>query len=283
MLELQSMDPWEGVAGWASAPRNDAWLVLLRRHAPGARVLEWGAGAGVWAVVAAKLGAKRVIVVEPTDLADVARALVAANGVADVVEVREGRLADQVPEPVDLAFTARIGPEPFADGLPAELEAAARWLAPGGRIAPRRLRVMGALAESTWTGDEATAAREELAAWSAAYDLDFGPVQAALDAAPPYRLFTEAEDPIGPAIAVWDLAIGKRPRPRIVEMGAPGDAGGALQWLEAELDDGLILGGPPGTGSPWPALVCGWADRIATPARIRWTTSGGRIIATPVG
>ena len=284
MIELQSADPWEGVAGWASGPRNDAWLALLRRRAPGARVLEWGAGAGVWGIVAARLGARQVIVVEPTDQADVARELVRANQLQAVVEVREGTLASHAPIPVDLAFTARIGPDPFADGLPTELVAAARWVVPGGCLAPRKIRVWGALAEVTWTGDEAAAARSELDAWSKDFNLDFGAVRRSLDSAGPYRLLTEIEDPIGPAQLIWEVLAGGRPRPRIVQMATDaGSSGGAVQWCEVELDEGIVLGGPPGTGSPWPTLVCGWTDRVESPKKIRWTTVGGRIIASPVG
>ena len=51
-------------------------------------VLDVGAGSGILSMWAAQAGAKRVIACEFTKMADHAEALVAANGLQDVVEVR---------------------------------------------------------------------------------------------------------------------------------------------------------------------------------------------------
>src|SRR5690606_20161346 len=133
---------WEHVRLLSDRPRNDALITLLRRHAPGARVLEVGCGTGLLSCVAAKLGAARVYAVEPTPLAEEARRLVAHNGLEGVVEVLEAPIEELTPRPVDLAFSELLNADPFYEGLVPAMEAAAAW---GGRLAPRRLRVWTAL------------------------------------------------------------------------------------------------------------------------------------------
>ncbi len=97
---------------------------------PGARVLDLGSGSGVLAIAAAKLGAARVLALDIDPLAvKAARRNAAANGVAAVIDVREGTLADSdVPsQPFDVIL-ANIS------GLTIErlAPAFARSLAPGG-------------------------------------------------------------------------------------------------------------------------------------------------------
>ncbi|MDO8611938.1 MAG: 50S ribosomal protein L11 methyltransferase [Dehalococcoidia bacterium] len=73
---------------------------------PGDAVLDLGAGSGILAIAAARLGAKRVLALDIDPQAvKAARENAAANGVADVVEVREGTLPEGAPtERFDLAI-----------------------------------------------------------------------------------------------------------------------------------------------------------------------------------
>ncbi|HLA19781.1 MAG TPA: 50S ribosomal protein L11 methyltransferase [Dehalococcoidia bacterium] len=72
---------------------------------PDAAVLDLGTGSGILAIAAARLGAKRVLALDTDPQAvKAARQNAAANGVAGVVEVREGTLpADAGEERFDLA------------------------------------------------------------------------------------------------------------------------------------------------------------------------------------
>jgi ribosomal protein L11 methyltransferase len=72
----------------------------------GMRVLDVGAGSGILAIAAARLGAGYVeaVEIEPVAAA-VCQQNVDRNGVADVVRVRQGRLSDVTPdEPFDLVL-----------------------------------------------------------------------------------------------------------------------------------------------------------------------------------
>lgn len=57
----------------------------------------------VLAIWAAKAGAKRVYAVEATDMAKHAKVLVEANGLSDVVDIRQSMVeALEIPEKVDI-------------------------------------------------------------------------------------------------------------------------------------------------------------------------------------
>ena len=71
---------------------------LEERLRPGDAVLDLGAGSGILAIAAAGLGAKRALALDIDPQAvKAARENAAANGVADVVEVREGTLPEGAP------------------------------------------------------------------------------------------------------------------------------------------------------------------------------------------
>lgn len=57
-------------------------------------VLDVGTGSGILAIWSAQAGARKVYAVEATDMATHARALVAGNGMENIVEVIEGSVED---------------------------------------------------------------------------------------------------------------------------------------------------------------------------------------------
>jgi protein arginine N-methyltransferase 1 len=59
-------------------------------------VLDVGTGSGILAIWSAQAGARKVYAVEATNVAEHARELVRANGVADIVEVIQGTMEDIV-------------------------------------------------------------------------------------------------------------------------------------------------------------------------------------------
>ena len=129
-------DLWEHVRLLSDDGRTDALVRLLERHAPGRRVLEVGCGTGLLSCVAAALGAREVVAVEPTGQADLARQLVHAAGLGDRVEVVEAAIEDLSPRPMDLVFSELLNADPFAEGVVEVSRAARAWLADGGLLAP---------------------------------------------------------------------------------------------------------------------------------------------------
>jgi SAM-dependent methyltransferase len=270
-------NPWEHVRLYSDAPRNDAMIALLARRAPGARVVEVGCGTGLLSCVAARLGARHVVAIEPTPLAAVAAELVAANGLSHLVEVVHARVEDVPPRPVDLAFSELLNADPFSEGVLPAMAAVAPWvsrggsnglLAPGllapGLLAPRRLRVWAALARASGSAREARLARAQVRGIGARYGLVTGPLEACLDTPLAYVSVTTTEPPAGPAALAWDLALGTDARPAPVTLALTaaeaGPLAGVLLWFDAELDEGLVLANPPGAGGHWGQLLCAFAD-----------------------
>lgn len=121
------------------AVRNDAYAHALKQVVrPDSVVLDLGAGTGVFGLMAARMGARRVYLVEPTDVATVAQEIVTANGLQDVVTCLQGRLEDViVPEPVDAIVSVMTGNFLITeDLLPVLFDARDRLLKPGGSLVP---------------------------------------------------------------------------------------------------------------------------------------------------
>jgi len=113
-------------------PSTQLCLQVLERDLRGGEtVFDVGAGSGILAIAAAKLGAARVLAVDIDPVAvAVARQNVAHNRVADRVAVREGDLLKDVPGAAHLVV-ANLTADLHLDFLPGALPA----LLPGGRLA----------------------------------------------------------------------------------------------------------------------------------------------------
>ena len=122
------------------AHRNRAFhRALATRVRRGSAVLDLGAGTGVWAVAAARLGARRVVAVErEAVLVPVIEALARENGVAGRVEVvRADARRVRLPRAFDVVVSEMVGNEAFEEGLVPVLERArTRFLRPGGALIP---------------------------------------------------------------------------------------------------------------------------------------------------
>jgi len=110
-------------------------------------VLDLGAGTGIWAVAAARLGAREVVAVEREALlCPVIEDLARENGVADRVRVvcgdaRRVRLA----RVFDLVVSETVGSEAIDEGIVHLLSRARhRFLAKGGALVPDSLALWGA-------------------------------------------------------------------------------------------------------------------------------------------
>lgn len=119
--------------------RNEAYARALRRViTPQSVVLDLGAGTGVLGMIAARLGAARVYLVEPEDVITVAEELVHANGLAGRVQCIQGRIEDvALPEQVDVIVSVLTGNFMLAeDLLPTLFYARDHYLRPGGVLVP---------------------------------------------------------------------------------------------------------------------------------------------------
>lgn len=130
------------------APRNRAFHRALKaRVTPNSAVLDIGSGSGLWAITAAKLGAKKVVAIEMMPmLAGLIRALARDHGVADRVEVitgdsRQVRLAREF----DVVISETIGHLIFDEQIVTIMaDARERFLKPGGALIPETVTLMAA-------------------------------------------------------------------------------------------------------------------------------------------
>ena len=121
--------------------RAPAYVAALEAAVrPGSVVVEVGAGAGLFALLACKLGAARVYAIEASPLIDLAPVLAADNGFADRLACIQA-LSTQVelPERADVLFGDLRGVLPFYLGSVASMiDARDRFLKPGGILIPKR-------------------------------------------------------------------------------------------------------------------------------------------------
>jgi len=208
-VELEDFaDPWEHIRMLQDADRNEAIVAALEAHVAGARVLEIGAGTGLFACVAARLGASHVVAVEASSFAEVARALVRDSGLAGRVEVVCAHLDELEPREVDVAFGELLNADPFAEGIVQTYASARRWLAPGGVLLPSRLRVSVALVEDSAPA-EVRRAHEQLRSLGERFGLRTAPLMERLTPTEPYRYLAPSVRPVGQAPLVdVDLAQG---------------------------------------------------------------------------
>lgn len=125
----------------ADDDRNRAFYSALEKHVTAdSVVLDIGSGTGIWAILAAKLGAKRVVAVERDPLLiGLIRALAKENGVADKIEAiasesRQVRLSREF----DIVVSEMIGHLGFEEEIISILtDARDRLLKPGGVLIPK--------------------------------------------------------------------------------------------------------------------------------------------------
>lgn len=243
----------------------------IQRHCQGRTVVEIGCGSGILSIFAAQAGAKRVIAIEESRIADLAEEMFRANGVADRIELRRANSRDvSLEERADVIIHEILGSDPFSENLlPFIEDARARFLAPNGRLIPSVLEVccVGFEVMDRPYLDR-TRAAGELSELAEVYGIDFGAFLRSLEAEPSafrrplgdlgknqfepqiltdevrmYRLDLASDAPL-------EIAPRHDLRLRAIRSGS---LGGLLVYFRAHLDEETVL-----STSPYAART-GWA------------------------
>ncbi len=111
------------------------------------RVLDIGSGSGVWAIAAARLGAKSVTAIESNQtMLPVIMGHAAENGVSDRVTIINGTSHNvKLKHKFDVIVSETIGNQAFDENIiPTMVDARSRFLAPGGKMIPQKVALMAA-------------------------------------------------------------------------------------------------------------------------------------------
>lgn len=123
--------------------RVSAYRRAIFRRCRDKSVVEIGCGSGILSIFAAKAGARRVVAIEESRIADLAAAMFEANGVGDRIELRRANSRDvSVDDRADVIIHEVLGVDPFGENiLPFIEDARERLLAPGGILIPSAMEV----------------------------------------------------------------------------------------------------------------------------------------------
>lgn len=124
----------------ADRVRMDAYAAALEQVVrPGCVVLEIGTGTGMMALLACRLGARKVYAVEPGDAIHLGRAVARAAGFADrIAFLQDVSTRVELPERADVVVSDLRGVLPtFERHIASIADARDRLLAPGGVLVPR--------------------------------------------------------------------------------------------------------------------------------------------------
>ena len=243
---------------FADRQRHDAYERALRESIrPGDVVLDIGTGIGVYALLAAKLGARRVFAVEPNPFVELGPRLAATNGLADRVEFIEAMSTQiDLPEPVDVVVADLRGVLPYHEHNFASLrDARRRFLKPGGIMMPTSDRIFAALATN------ANGERQFRSVWiDNPFDLDLS--EAMADQAHALRQDSVRPDDLRSEpfqISSVDYASSDEDNDfdhrAAVEITSPGTVHGFSVWFEATVLPGITYA----TGPFSPPTVYGMA------------------------
>lgn len=250
----------------ADEVRMDAYAAALERFVrPGCVVLDIGTGAGTMAMMAARLGARRVYALETSEPIHFAREMARENGLGDRIEfVQEASTRWTPPERADVIVSDLRGALPLlGTHIPSIMDARARLLADNGVMIPKAdtLRAAVATAEEAYREivgpwEESTRGLDLSIARAAAANewtrTRIEPAQLLTDAASwgriEYRTVAEA-DVVG--AAAWTVE-------------TAGTAHGLAVWFDAELADGIgYTSGPFGPSTVYGTAFFPWIRPIA--------------------
>ena len=271
----------------ADRVRNEAFHEALKRViVPGqTKVVDIGCGTGFLGFMAAKLGAKRVVLIETAEIATLAKKLAKANGLRNIEVVPAHSTELEPPERFDVAVSETLGNYAFEENIIETLgDARDRYLEPGGVLIPGKVTQMVCPVVSAKL-------HADLTTWDkvgfgltfdAAKDMGLNNI---------YVRWLVAADLLdaGEAAQVWDkVDLAKATKTTRIgnatwDFKAPATISGLAIWWTAELVDGLSLGtGPFDPRTHWEQLYLPAAEPFEVrrgetlAARLRSTTSYGQ-------
>ena len=140
------------VLDYVAMVRDDVRMVpyveaLRRSISIDSVVLDIGTGIGVFALLAAKFGARRVYAIEPNPAIQIAIDLARINDCADKITFIEGLSTEvNLPEPVDVIISDLRGALPLSGNhLSSIIDAKQRFLKPGGKLIPQSDTLLAAV------------------------------------------------------------------------------------------------------------------------------------------
>ncbi|KAG6914800.1 hypothetical protein DXG01_015231 [Tephrocybe rancida] len=159
-------------------------------------VLDVGCGTGILSLFAARSGAKRVIAVDASDIAERAAKIVKANGFEDIITVVRGKVEDiTLPDDikqVDIIISEWMGYALLYESmLDSVLHARDRFLRPGGVMAPSQCKMKFSLC------DAAEIFKDRIGFWDDVYGFDLSTMaeelydEAIVDVVGPNTLLSE--------------------------------------------------------------------------------------------
>lgn len=258
----------------ADIPRNVAYRKAIDLHAAGKTILDIGTGTGLLAMMAVRAGAKHVYAVDRNATkADLARDIIAANGMSDSITVinkmsldldRDADLGGGVDLVISELFSANVVGETLMQALS---HAASELTNPGATFLPERCAIMGALAECK--------ARPEV---TEVEGFDLSLLNGRLKKDTMVNVPRSEKFQRGPAASLYDCVFEPdKPAPnegqkRTMLTSNGGTVNGVMQWLRIEFGDGIIYENMPG-GDP----LCHWGIRFEPFPSPRETAAGDEI------
>lgn len=232
---------------------------------PGSVVLDLGSGTGAMALIACRLGARRVYAIEPSNAIQIGRESAAANGFENrIVFIQDLSTRVSLPEQVDLLLEDMRGALPwFGSHIPDLIDARQRMLRPGGQIISCRDTAYCAVVEAEKFYVELTRP------WrTSAEGLDLSAAtRYVLNSnhkycASPDQMLTHAH-----AWARLDYATIDSPHARgnfSLDFSRAGTAHGLLLWFDGELAPGITICNAPGEPrTPYGPLLLPWPEPVA--------------------
>ena len=258
----------------ADIPRNVAYRRAIDRFARGKTILDIGTGTGLLAMMAVRAGAEHVYAVDRNATkADLARDIIAANGMSDKITVitkmsldldRDADLGGGVDMVISELFSANVVGETLMQAL---AHAAEELTNPGATFVPERCAIMGALAECKARPDVTDVEGFDLSLLNERLKKD------TMVSVPRGDKFQR-----GPGASLYDCVFEPdTPAPvkdtkftELVSNG--GTVNGVMQWLRIEFADDIIYENPPGGDE-----LCHWGIRFEPFENPRKTRSGEHI------
>ena len=146
---------------------------------PGDVVLDIGTGTGIFAIAAARAGAKHVYAIEASGIVESGQAIFAANGLANRITLLRGYSTRvTLPEKADVLVSEIIGHDPLAEEVvETTYDAQKRLLKSEARLIPSKIRVFGLPVTIPRTElMQYVLTPETLQAWHSWYGIDFEPL-----------------------------------------------------------------------------------------------------------